>query len=111
MPFFLETVLGNVLWVLLILACLLADAPYRAWKLVRNNRFWRGTGRKMWLADRYIQIWLTPRATNSSNSNFELRFTTPTHDLSTPKAQIDTILEKQFLVIRENELVRPNRSF
>ena len=108
-----ELLRDQLLSIALFAIIFLALSPYQIWKLLTNNRPGRGSGHKMWLADRYIQIWLARRALDSSSSPYELRMSMGTggsyNDRPIHKKTIDEMLEKYWLVRRSGETVTARR--
>ncbi len=99
----------NLAWLaVLVLLCALLS-PFQTWKLLSNNRPGRGSGWKMWLADRYIQIWLSKESLDSSDTPYELRMPMgqggTTMDRPITRKQIDQTLESYLLVRRSGDLV------
>lgn len=99
----------NLVWIVLVAIASLAFSPFQTWKLLSNNRPARGTGWKMWLADRYIQIWLARRAISSTDAPFALRMPTglgdTTMDRKIQTKLIDEKLESYWLVRRLSDTV------
>ena len=94
----------NLAWAAFIAGLVLLPAPYRAWALLRNNRPGRSSGWKMWLADRYIQIWLARRPLPSGQTKYEYAMPTgfngTVHEHAMTQKTIDEKLEKYLLVSR-----------
>ena len=63
--------LDNLAWIAIVAVFVLFIAPFHVWVLLRNNRPARGTGWKMWLAGRYIQVWLLSKPTGSSDGAYQ----------------------------------------
>ncbi|MFA6523531.1 MAG: hypothetical protein WCS85_04160 [Candidatus Peribacteraceae bacterium] len=105
--------LDNLAWIVVVAILVLFIAPFHVWVLLRNNRPARGTGWKMWLADRYIQIWLSSKPLDSSEGAFEfatpLGFAGTVIQRATPRKNIDLILEDYGLVRRSDSTVRARR--
>lgn len=92
---------------------LLFITPFHVWVLLRNNRPARGTGWKMWLADRYIQIWLNAKPLDSSDDAYEfsssIEFGGSIMRRHISRKSIDLILEDYGLVRRSDGIVRARR--
>lgn len=105
----------NLVWIVLVGVASLAFSPIQTRKLLSNNRPARGTGWKMWLADRYIQIWLARRPIDSSDTPFALRMPTglgdTTMDRKIHTRVIDEELEKYWLVRRYGNTVAVRMDF
>ncbi len=105
----------NLMWIVLVAIASLAFSPIQTWKLLSNNRPARGSGWKMWLADRYIQIWLARRPIDSSNAPFALRMPTGLGDTIMDRKiftkVIDEKLESYWLVRRFGDTVSVRKDF
>jgi hypothetical protein len=114
---FLEYIFGlaidNMVWVTVVALLFVVKSPYHVWLLLTNNRPARGTGWKMWLADRYIQIWLSPCSLDSSDTPYEYRTVMGNAETlfqrHTTRKQIDLKLEEHGLVRRGENTVRARR--
>ncbi|MFA5800058.1 MAG: hypothetical protein WC840_03815 [Candidatus Peribacteraceae bacterium] len=103
----------NIVSIALVAALSLLLSPYQIWKLLSNNRPGRGTGWRMWLADRYIQIWLAKDPLDSSDTPYELRMPMglgdTVMDRRITRKTIDQTLGRYWLVRRSGDTVSARR--
>lgn len=111
--YIIRLAIDNLAWIAIVAILVLFVAPFHVWVLLRNNRPARGTGWKMWLADRYIQIWLSSKPLDSSDGAYEfaspISFAGTIHERKFPRKNIDLILEDYGLVRRSDSMVRARR--
>lgn len=99
--YLLDLVLGNWLWITLVVIAFALPAPYYALKLIRRNRcLGRDIYRELAQADRFMEIWNAQSSLSSNDQQYIFAFVTNGNSAAAHNMKIDAILAEYKLVQR-----------